>query len=239
MDTNVGEPVKEQGEVDAMSFIVIPPVVDVITGTDWASVWASIATGAAAITGIGGTAYLARRASNDAKKSLRAASDDAKANRVAASGDLQASIQAAAEQLVTSINAEDRRAYIAEKRRIYASVLTAFNEVTIAATAYRVARVGNDDEERKTAVARQTTAQEGMFQAIGELLLIAPPEVAGNAIALQGALIEFMKSSHAGAPFAGPEPWAIAGVRDALLRSMRVDLGEPVGTPGQTGEAQD
>jgi len=219
------------------SLVAIPPVIDVVTGTDWASIIASIATGVAALVGIGGTAYLAKRASADAKRSLQAASDDAKASREVTSSDLQASINAAAEQLATSINAEYRRAHIAEKRRIYASVLAALNEVTIAATAYRVARLGDNDEERQTAVSRQTKAQEGMFQAIGELILIAPPEVAGNAIALQNVLTQFMVASHAGAPFSGPEPRAIAGVRDALLRTMRADLGEPVDIPEQTGPA--
>jgi hypothetical protein len=177
------------------SLAAIPPVIDVVTGTDWASVAASIATGFAALVGIGGTAYLAKRASADAKKSLQAASNDATAIREAASNDLQASIKAATEQLATSINAEDRRAHITEKRRIYASVLAALNEVTIAATAYRVARLGDNEEERLAAVSRQTRAQEGMFQAIGELMLIAPPTVAGNAIALQNTLVEFMKAT--------------------------------------------
>jgi len=220
------------------SLVALAPVIDVVTGTDWASVVASIATGVAALIGIGGTAYLAKRASADAKRNLKAASDEAKANREAASGDLQANIKAATEQLVTSINVEDRRARIAEKRRIYASVLAALNGVTIAASSYRAARLGDDDEERKVAVSRQTKAQEGMFQAIGELMLIAPSVVAGNAIALQNTLVEFMRASDAGAPLTGPGPEAIAGVRNALLRTMRVDLGEPVDIPEQTGPAQ-
>jgi hypothetical protein len=99
----------------------IPPVIDVVTGTDWAAIWTAIATGIAAVAGVGGTAYLARRASNDAKANLQAAADDAKANRNAATTDLQASLRAAASQLAISINAEDRRAHIAEKRRVYAS----------------------------------------------------------------------------------------------------------------------
>ena len=102
----------------------------------------------------------------------------------------------------------------------------------------RVARLDDDDEERKAAVFRQAKVQEGMFQATGELMLIAPSEVAGNAIAMQDALVEFMEASHAGAPFSGPEPRAVKGVRDALLRTMRVDLGEPIGIPDQTGPAQ-
>ena len=207
----------------------IPPVVDVITGTDWASIIASIATGVAAIVGIGGTAYLAKRASNDAKKSLDAASNDAKANREAASSDLQASIKAATEQLVVSINAEDKRAYVAEKRRIYAKALAAMNEVVSAATAYRVARSdASSEEERKPIVARQTKAQEDMFGATGELSLIAPRDVAEKADALQNAMVQFMVASHRGAPFADPKAVDIGVMRTALHRSMRIDLGEPV-----------
>ena len=220
------------------SLLAIPPVVDVVTSTDWASVIASIATGVAAIVGIGGTAYLAKRASKDAKASLQAASDDSRVSREAASRDLQTSVKASAEQLVTSINAEDKRAYITEKRRIYASVLAALNELTIAAAAYRVARsLNKSEEERKGEVSRQTKAQEGMFQAIGELMLIAPSTVAGNAINLQNSLVQFMIASHAGPPFTGPEMRTIGGVRDALLRSMRIDLGEPIDIPDRTGPA--
>jgi hypothetical protein len=212
------------------SLSAIPPVIDVVTGTDWPAVISSIVTGVAAVVGIGGTAYLARRVSNDSKKSLEVASNDAKSDRKAASDDLQASLKAAAEQLATSINADDRRARVAEKRRIYASVLAVMQQVMAAATAYRVARSGNNAEERKAAASRQTKSQEDMFQAIGELMLIAPHEVAGNAVALQNTLVQFMVASHAGEPFGGPEPRAVGGVRDALLRSMRIDLGEPVGS---------
>jgi hypothetical protein len=211
------------------SLSAIPPVVDVVTGTDWASVIASIATGVAAIVGIGGTAYLARRASKDAKKSLEVASNDAKANRETASSDLHASIKAAAEQLVVSINAEDKRAYVAEKRRIYAHVLAAMNEVISAATAYRVARSdGSSEEERMPIVARQTKAQEDVFGATGELLLIAPHEVAENANSLQDAMVRFMVASHGGEPFTGPKAVEVGVMRTTLLRSMRIDLGEPV-----------
>jgi hypothetical protein len=227
------------GEVDNMGIASsIPPVVDVVTGTDWPAVWAAIATGLAALVGIGGTAYLARRASNDAKANLATASADAKANRDAASTDLQASLKAAADQLATSINAEDRRAHTAEKRRVYASVVSAMNETMIAAIGYRVARMGNDDEERKTVLTRQTQAQEGMFRAMGEMFLTASYQVAGNAVALQNTLIEFMKASHAGQPFTGPEPRAVRGVLDALVRSIRQDLREPVGTAEDQGPGE-
>jgi hypothetical protein len=202
-----------------------------LPAVDWTTYIPSTVTGVVGLAGIGGALWQAKRA-------REAAADDSKANREAASNDLQANIKAAAEQLVTGINAEDRRAHIAAKRRIYASVLAALNEVTIAATAYRVARgIDESDEERKGAVARQTKAQEGMFQALGELMLIAPPEVAGNAIALQNVLVQFMIASHAGPPFQGPEMRAVAGVRDALLRSMRVDLGESVNLPEQADMA--
>ena len=88
----------------------------------------------------------------------------------------------------------------------------------------------NDDDERKRALSRQTQAQEGMFRAMGEMFLIASYPVAGNAVALQDTLVAFMKASHAGQPFEGPEPRAVSGVLDNLVRSMRQDLGEPIGT---------
>jgi hypothetical protein len=219
------------GEGNMSILLAVPPVIDVVTGTDWPAIITGIATGLAALAGIGGTAYLAHRASNDARKNLKAASDEAQANREAASADLQASLQAAAAQLAASINAEDKRAHIAEKRRIYASALTAMNETMIAAAGYRVAR-NRDNDELKTAISRQAKAQDGMYQAMGVLFLIASPEVAGNAVALQNTLVQFMNASHAGEPFAGPEVRAVGGAREVLLRSMRQDLGEPVGIAG-------
>lgn len=225
------------------SLQAIPTVVDVVTGTDWASIVASIATGVAAIVGIGGTAYLAKRASADAKKSLLAASNDAKADRVAASSDLQASINAAAEQLATSISAEDRRAHVAEKRRIYAAALTALNEAILAAGMFRAACLGDDDKERQVTASRQEKARDRMLEAMAELALIAPPVVGVSALETQGVLSQFMNASE-GTPFArsqdpGPELQLMVDMRNVLLSDMRVDLGESAEFTEETGPAQE
>jgi hypothetical protein len=176
---------------------------------DWTTYIPSVITGIVGVAGISGALWQAKRA------------------REAASQDLNVSLKAASKDLLTGINAENNRAREATKRRIYAESLAAFNEVTIAATAYRVARLNDSEDERREAVARQTKSQEGMYQAIGELMLIAPKKVGGPAITLQGVLVEFMVASHVGQPFQGPNAQAVASVRDSLLRVMRDDLGEP------------
>jgi len=143
------------------------------------------------------------------------------------------------DQSLSSVNTRDRRANIAEKRRIYTSVLVVLDEVMIAATVYRVARLGGNGHERKAAMFRQTKAQESMSQIFWELMLIAPPVVAGNAIVVQNTLVEFIAASHVGAPFIGPEPQALVEMRNILLRTMRVDLGEPADIPEQMTPAQE
>ena len=216
------------GEVGNMSNVsAIPPVIDVVTGTDWPAIITAIVTGLAAVAGIGGTAYLARRASNDAKKNLQVASDDAKANRDASSTDLQVSLKAAADQLGTSINAEDKRAHIAEKRRVYASTVAAMNEGMIAATVYRVACMGSDDEERRAAGSRDRQTTEGMFRAMGELFLMASRPVVSDAVVLQDALLDFKNATNDGQPFGNLGSQAVNVALDALVRSMREDLEVP------------
>jgi hypothetical protein len=105
----------------------------------------------------------------------------------------------------------------------------------MAASEYRVARMGRDDEELKAALSRQTMAVESMFQATAELLLIASHPVAGNALAIQRTLVEFTKASYRGQPFTGPELHAVTSALDALIQSMRDDLGEPSGTAEDEG----
>ncbi len=89
----------------------LPPV-------DWTIYIPSAVTGVVGLTGIGGALWQAKRA-------REAAAEDAKANREAASSDLQASMRQTTSNLVVSINAEDKRADIATKRRIYAECLAA------------------------------------------------------------------------------------------------------------------
>jgi hypothetical protein len=67
--------------------------------------WSNIVTGAVGLAGTGGTLWQGQR------------------GREASSKDLNHSLEVGAANLITSINADNERARIAEKRRIYASFI--------------------------------------------------------------------------------------------------------------------
>jgi len=181
------------------------------------------------LAGIGGALWQAKRA-------REAAAKDAKANREAASSALQASLTQTANNLVVSINSEDKRADVATKRRIYAACLAAFQQVIRAAVNYRTARTTQTEEERKPLIEKQEAAQDMMYQAMGELLLIAPHDIAQLADMLSRTLLAFMVATHIGPPFQDPSAKEAGQIQAALVRAMRIDLGEPVGRSG-TGHA--
>jgi hypothetical protein len=110
--------------------------------------WAVVVTGAVGLAGIGGTLLSAK---------MTGKSD--------------------AENLRTSISAEDRRARLAEKRRIYAgcvAAVTAYSDATVAANTPKMLlaeqRAELEHEVGRTRLAAQV--------AVSEVDLIAPPEVA-------------------------------------------------------------
>jgi hypothetical protein len=191
---------------------------------DWTIYIPSAVTGVVGLAGIGGALWQAKRA-------REAAADEAKANREAASSDLQASMRETANNLVVSINAEDKRAGVATKRRLYAACLAAFQQAMRAAVNYRTARTSQTEEERKSLIEKQEDAQDKMYQAMGELYLIAPYDVLRLADTLSNTLISFMAATHIGPPFQGPAAKEAGQIQTALVRAMRVDLGEPVDVP--------
>ena len=191
---------------------------------DWTTYIPSAVTGVVGLAGIGGALWQAKRA-------REAAAEEAKANRKAASSDLQASMRQNANNLVVSINAEDKRADIATRRRIYAACFAAFQQVTRAAANYRTARTTQNEEERKPLIQRQEDAQDKMYETMGELLLIAPYEIVQLADMLSSTLLSFMAATHIGPPFQGPAAKEAGQIQTALVRVMRIDLGEPVDVP--------
>jgi len=96
---------------------------------------------------------------------------------------------------------------------------------------YRTARTIQTEEERKLLIQKQEDAQDRMYQTMGELLLIAPYEIAQLADALSKTLLSFMAATHIGPPFQGPAAKEAGQIQTALLRAMRIDLGEPVDAP--------
>ena len=84
------------------------------------------------------------------------------------------------------------------------------------------------EEERKSLIEKQEDAQDELYQAMGELLLIAPYNIAQLADTLSTTFLSFMAATHIGPPFQGPAAKEAGQIRAALVRAMRVDLGEPV-----------
>jgi hypothetical protein len=194
---------------------------------DWTTYIPNVITGVIGLAGIGGALWGAKRA-------RETAAEDARANREATSSDLQASMRQTANNLVVSINAEDKRAYVAVKRRIYAECHTAFQQAIRAAVSYRTARTTQTEDERKPLIEKQEYAQDKVSQAMGELLLIAPYNIAQLADALSATIISIEAATYNGPPFQGPEFKEVGQILSALMRAMRIDLGESVDVPEPT-----
>ncbi len=115
---------------------------------DWAIVIPTAITGAVGLAGIGGTLLSARMTGMSDAKNLR-----------------------------TSIRAEDARARLADKRRIYAgcvAALTAYSDATVAANTSKIL-LAEQRAELEYEVGRTRLAAQ---VAVSEVDLIAPPEVA-------------------------------------------------------------
>ena len=61
------------------------------------------------------------------------------------------------------------------------------------------------EEERKSLIEKQEDAQDELYQAMGELLLIAPYNIAQLADTLSTTFLSFMAATHIGPPFQGPD----------------------------------
>jgi hypothetical protein len=70
-----------------------------------------------------------------------------------------------------------------------------------------------------------------MYQAMSELFLIAPYGIASIADSLSETLLSFMGATHVGSPFQGPAAKEVGHIQSALMRAMRIDLGEPAEVP--------
>jgi hypothetical protein len=132
-------------------------------------------------------------------------SRQARIARQSASADLKKSIDAAAENIRIASEVEDRRARLAEKRQAYAACQAAFTAV-IYAVQFRSPLL--------------TDAQNRMLTAVGELRLVAPPEIGMAAVDLQLRI-----SAYAAVESRTPEtqtdyPW----LQDRLYEAMRDDL---------------
>ena len=147
-----------------------------MSAVDWGTVIAAGITGLVGVAGIGGTLLSARMTSKSDAENLR-----------------------------TSIAAEDARAKVAEKRRIYANCLAAL------VAASNAARAAEAEAQVETLQKAMSAHQEAM-NANSEVQLIGSIEVSLMAMKCHTAVAKSEWSS------------AYSG----LLAAMRTDLGEPM-----------
>jgi hypothetical protein len=162
---------------------------------DWTSYIPSAITGVVGLAGIGGSIWSARITGERSTKNL-----------------------------LHSINAQNKLARDAEKRRLYAANLAAFNEVATALVDFFANNREEDQEEYKLARQNLYNAQRDMNGTLEELMLIAPKDVGVKAVDLSNhfrSLMQSMQSSEQ-----KPDIKVAGLIRTALVRAMRDDLGE-------------
>jgi hypothetical protein len=107
----------------------------------------------------------------------------------------EADRQDRANNLQLSITAEDNRAHTAEKRRVYARTLSAFNGLISAAGDSRSSYTQIDDDERDIPHGKQYDAMFAAWELVNELRLIGPDAVAGIGLKLMSNWVQFVQSS--------------------------------------------
>jgi hypothetical protein len=161
---------------------------------DWVTYIPTITTGVVGLAGIGGAILSSRMASSSAVSNLH-----------------------------TSITAEDRRAKVTEKRRIYARYLASLIEVV--ATSADLEDHGDEDDpdNKKALMVRVDESIVTLVNALTELQLLAPVSLGRRADDIGRAMNE-----HANKVLRGEESDAeFYKLRSALVQEMRTDLGEP------------
>ena len=171
-------------------------------GTDWVAIAGAGATVVAAVGGIWGTAWQARRA------------------REATTGDLKTSLDATTENLRLSINAQEDQARRVEKREVYAKLLTAAGNMAAAQLTYRLDKTTGKDGDFFTLFA----TWEKLLAAVNEVRLIAP-NLEGPLGRLVVAHREFSEATHAGTKVVkGEDDKTIGPIIDELSAAMIADL---------------
>jgi hypothetical protein len=145
--------------------------------------------------------------------------------------------EAASENLRRSTDAENERARLAEKRRIYAACQAAFTAMRIESITHRVAyQPPPGQEQRDAAELALNQTRRAMLNATGELLLIAPAAVRKIAADLTDSYLSYITATVRGASL--EEPTEPAGhMQSQLYDAMRADLGEPTEPADPTDSA--
>src|SRR5215831_12651113 len=184
----------------------IAAAVPVVTVSDWPAIVTGIVIGVVALAGIAATYWQGKRAT-----------------------------QAASENLRNSIDAENERARLAEKRRIYAACQAAFTAMRIESITHRVAHQPPPDQaQRDAAELALNQVQRVILIATSELLLIAPEEVKKLAEDLTDSYLSYVTATLRGASLDEPTGPA-AHMQSQLYDAMRADLAES-GEPAEPAD---
>jgi hypothetical protein len=126
-----------------------------------------------------------------------------------------------------SIAAEEQRAQLAEKRRIYAEFNTSIDKLLVANAQMHEHWAAAGPDGRQALRSAQDAAMTALSTCLGEIMLIGPKSIATQA----GSLVEPLLT-YAGRPFSadGEEDGEIVlarfpSQRSALFEAMRADLG--------------
>ena len=176
----------------------IAAAVPAVTVSDWPVIVTGIVIGVVGLAGIAATYWQGKRAAETASENLR-----------------------------RSIDADNERARLAERRRIYAACQAAFTDMRIESITHRVAyQPPPDQAQRDAAELALNQVRLAMLNATGELLLIAPAGVRKLAADLTDSYLSYITATVRGASLA--EPAEPAGhMQGQLYDAMRADLGEP------------
>ena len=184
----------------------IAAAVPVVTVSDWPAIVTGIVIGVVALAGIAATYWQGKRAT-----------------------------QAASENLRNSIDAENERARLTEKRRIYAACQAAFTAMRIESITHRVAyQPPPSQDQRDAAELALNQARQAMLHVTSELLLIAPKDVNRLAADLTDSYLSYIIATVRGASLEEPTGPA-AHIQNQLYDAMRADLAEP-GEPAEPAD---
>jgi hypothetical protein len=162
--------------------------------------WETLITGAVGLAGIGGTLWQGKR------------------SREAQSSDLKASLDATTENLRLGIRAENGRARLADKRRIYAGYNAAIHGLDVLVSMA-------PSEASESWVSDHNQAVTTILDATAEVTLIAPRPITILAGRLANAMIEYTLDIRDTGEVQRPSN--LDAMRTDILNAMVADLGEP------------
>lgn len=168
--------------------------------TDWATIIPPVVTGVVGIAGIGGAILSVKITTKSQAANLR-----------------------------LSIDAENNRARVAEKRRIYATFIACYNEALDSVVKHRASfSLSESTNDIKAMEVIQREALKALNDARAEMGLIQPAGFDSLPDQQVEALHSYAEATAAGArELDTPKPAVELAVQDELYIAMRTDLAEP------------